>query len=193
MNSAFIYKARTREQWECRAEQSSFNPITPEQRRAIAGIVDLEWLDFLDGWWTKGEEVHWFDCWDCGDPCGMRLRDFDETELKPAFDAEYKRAGAYHDPEFWSRFVRWCELNSLDSLTPEQEAELRLIEVEPCAGRRTTVTDQQKLAAVEISLDRTLTLETVKLALGIEHSDSDDLLRILIASCNLGCRSGWSL
>jgi hypothetical protein len=55
------------------------------------------------------------------------------------------------------------------------------------------MTDAEKIAAVEFTLDGTLTLETVKLALGIDHADSDGLLRLLIASFDLGDKSRWNL
>jgi hypothetical protein len=55
------------------------------------------------------------------------------------------------------------------------------------------VTDEEKIQAVEFALDRELRLEAVKTYLGIDHSDSDDLLRLLIASINLGDQSRWNL
>lgn len=56
------------------------------------------------------------------------------------------------------------------------------------------MTDAQKIALVEAKLDGTLTLETAKLFLGINHSDSDNLLRLLVESFNLNeDRSGWGL
>lgn len=54
------------------------------------------------------------------------------------------------------------------------------------------MTDAEKIALTEIALDRRLSLETVKLALGIDHSDSDDLLQLLIASFDLNeDKSRW--
>ena len=55
------------------------------------------------------------------------------------------------------------------------------------------MTDEEKIQAVEFALDRELRLEAVKTYLGIDHSDSDDLLRLLIASINLGDQSRWNL
>lgn len=56
------------------------------------------------------------------------------------------------------------------------------------------MTDAQKIALAEICLDRRLTLETVKLWLGIEHSDSDGALRLLIATFDLNAdKSRWGL
>jgi hypothetical protein len=55
------------------------------------------------------------------------------------------------------------------------------------------VTDSQRLALAEIALDRRLTLDVVKLALGIDHEESDDLLRLLISSFDLGDKTRWNL
>jgi hypothetical protein len=57
----------------------------------------------------------------------------------------------------------------------------------------TTMTDAEKIAAVEFTLDGTLTLELVKEWLGIDHNHSDDLLQLLIASFDLGDKSRWNL
>jgi hypothetical protein len=50
----------------------------------------------------------------------------------------------------------------------------------------TTTTDARKIALTEIALDGKLTLELVKEWLEIDHNHSDDLLRLLIASFDLG-------
>jgi hypothetical protein len=55
------------------------------------------------------------------------------------------------------------------------------------------MTDTEKIATVEHALDGTLTLETVKLALGIDHADSDTALQLLITSFNLGHHARWNL
>ncbi len=55
------------------------------------------------------------------------------------------------------------------------------------------MTDTQKLALVEIALDRRLTLATVKEWLQINHDDSDGALQLLIATFNLGCHTRWEL
>lgn len=54
--------------------------------------------------------------------------------------------------------------------------------------------DVEKLALVEIMLDKKLSLELVKRALEIDHSNSDDLLRLLLASFDLNeDKSRWNL
>jgi hypothetical protein len=57
------------------------------------------------------------------------------------------------------------------------------------------VTDKQKILAAEFALDGgKLTLEFAKEWLGIDHADSDDLLRLLIASFDLNeDKSRWNL
>jgi hypothetical protein len=70
---------------------------------------------------------HFYDCCDC-------LRDLEATERDAAYAAEYERAGAYYDSGCWARFARWQELRHR-SRTPEEEAELRQIEVERVLDR----------------------------------------------------------
>ena len=121
MSAEFIYRARTPEQWDRQINRTA--ELDKDQVYAVKYLCDLEANRFFRGYISEGEWMHGIDCWD-------DLKDLSTTEVHAAFDAEYKRMAEFEDPEFWSRFMRWQELRSLASRTAEQEAELRLIEVE---------------------------------------------------------------
>jgi len=115
----FVYKARNPELWKRHVAMPN---LSEEQRQAITNLVYLLWLEFLDGFWTTGDEISWFDSLDC-------LRDLEEKEFDDAFDAECVRMGAYYAPDCWQIFLRWLELRNIDR-TEQEETEFRLIEVE---------------------------------------------------------------